>query len=151
MQRKGVYPYQYMDSLERFEEISLPAKDAFHSKLNIEGINDKDYDHAQKVWNIITPKGDKKTLGDYHDLYLATDVLLLADDFENFQNMCLEHYQQDPAHFYTAPELAWTIALKLTKMKLELLTDIDMLFMFEKGKRGGIAQPSHRYAKTNNE
>ena len=123
MQRKGVYPYEYMDSWERFEETRLPAKEAFHSKLNMEGISDKDYEHAQQVWNIMTVRGYENTLGSYHDMYLKTDVLLLEDIFENFRDTCLKHYQLDPAHFYTVPGLAWTAALKLTKIKLELLMD----------------------------
>ena len=92
----------------------------------------------------------EKTLGSYHDVYLNTDVLLLADIFENFRDTCLKHYKLDPAHFYTAPGLAWVAALKLTKIKLELLIDYDMLLMFEKGIRGGITQAVHRYAKVNN-
>ena len=146
MRRKGVYPYEYMDNWEKFEETRLPAKEAFYSKLNMGGISDKDYEHAQQVWNSMT----EKTLGSYHDVYLNTDVLLLADIFENFRDTCLKHYKLDPAHFYTAPGLAWVAALKLTKIKLELLTDYDMLLMFEKGIRGGITQAVHRYAKANN-
>ena len=95
-------------------------------------------------------KEDQVTLGDYHDVYLATDVLLLADVFETFRDTCLQHYKLDPAHFYTAPGLAWQAALKYTGVKLELLTDQDMLLMFEKGIRGGITQAVHRYAKANN-
>ena len=109
MRRKGVYPYEYMDSWERFEETKLPPKKAFYSKLYMEDISNKDYEHAQQVWNIM----DKKTLGSYHDVYLKTDVLLLADIFENFRDMCLEHFQLDPAHFYTVPGLAWIAALKI--------------------------------------
>ena len=116
----------------RFEETRLPPKEAFYSNLNMEGISDKDYEHAQQVWNII----DEKTLGEYHDIYLKTDVLLLADVFENFRYTCLEHYELDPAHFYTAPGLAWIAALKITGIKLELLTDYDMFLMVEKGIRG---------------
>ena len=99
---------------------------------------------------MITPEGDNVTFGDYHDVYLTTDVLLLADVFETFRDMCLENYRLDPAHFYTAPGLAWQAALKYTGIKLELLTDYDMLLMFEKGIRGGITQAVHRYAKANN-
>ena len=117
----------------------------------MEGITDEDYKHAQEVWKRITPEDDKTiTLGDYHDVYLATDVLLLADVFESFRETCMEHYKLDPAHFYTAPGLAWQACLKKTKVKLELLSDLDMLLMFEKGIRGGIVQAVHRYAKANN-
>ena len=98
----------------------------------------------------MNPEGDEVTLADYHDVYLATDVLLLADVFENFRDVCLQHYKLDPAHFYTAPGLAWQAALKYTGVKLELLTDYDMLLMFEKGIRGGITQTVRRYAKANN-
>ena len=115
------------------------------------GITDEDYSHAQEVWKLITPEDDKTTtLGDYHDLYLKTDVLLLTDVFESFRETCMEHYDLDPAHFYTAPGLAWQACLKKTKVELELLTDLDMLLMMENGIRGGIVQPVHRYAKANN-
>ena len=146
MRRKSVYPYEYMDSWERFEETQLPPKEAFYSKLNMKGISEKDYKHAQKVWDSM----EEKTLGSYHDTYLKTDVLLLADVFETFRNTCLEHYQLDHAHFYTAPGLAWKAALKQTGVELELLRDIDMLLMFEEGIRGGITQAVKRYAKANN-
>ena len=91
-----------------------------------------------------------KRLGDYHDLYVQSDTLLLADVFENFRNKCIEIYELDPAHFLSAPGLAWQACLKKTKVELELLTDIDMLLMIEKGSRGGICQAIHRYAKANN-
>ena len=91
-----------------------------------------------------------KNVGDYHDLYVQTDTLLLADVFENFRNMCLEIYELDPSYFYSAPGLAWQACLKKTVVKLELLTDIDMLLMFEKGIRGGMSQATYRYAKANN-
>ena len=107
MIRKGVYPYEYIDSWKRFEEISLPQKDAFCSRLNIKGISDQDYEHAQQVWNTM----EKKTLGCYHDTYLKTDVLLLTDVFETFRNTCLKNYKLDPAHFYTAQGLAWQALL----------------------------------------
>ena len=99
MRRKGVYPYEYMDGWKKFEEASLPPKDAFYSRLNMKGISDQDYEDAQQVWNRITPEHENITLGDYHDVYLATDVLLLADVFETFQNTYLKSYKLDPAHF----------------------------------------------------
>ena len=103
MRRKGVYPYEYMDGWKKFEETSLPLKDAIYSRLNIKGISDQDYERAQQVWNIM----EKKILGCYHDTYLKTDVLLLADIFETFRNMCSKNHKVGPAHFYTTPGLAW--------------------------------------------
>ena len=99
MRRKGVYPYKYMDGWKIFEETSLLPKDAFYSRCNMKGIIDQGYEHAQQVWNTM----EKKTLGCYHDTYLKTDVLLLADVFEKFRDTCLKQYRLDPAHFYTAP------------------------------------------------
>ena len=91
-----------------------------------------------------------KNLGEYHDLYLKTDVILLSNVFESFRNEGLLHHGLDPAHFYTTPGLAWQAALKKTGVKFELLTDSDMLLKFEHGIRGGITQEVHRYAKANN-
>ena len=144
--RKGVYPYEYMDSFERFEEKELPQQEAFYSNLNLSGISNNDYTHAQKVWKAF----ECRDLGDYHDLYLTSDVLLLADVFERFRDVCQDIYGLDPAHFYTAPGLAWQAALKKTEVRLELLTDIDMLLMVEKGIRGGICQVIQHYAKASN-
>ena len=146
VKRKGVYPYEYMDSLERFKENKLPPKEAFYSRLTGEGISDEDLKHAEKVWKVF----GMKTLQDYHDLYNVTDVLLLADVFENFRNVCMENYKLDPAHYFTAPGLAWDACLKITDVELELLSDIDMLLMIEKGIRGGVSMISNRYAKANN-
>ena len=143
--RKGVYPYEYMDSLEKLEETKLPLKEAFYWRLNDGGISDEDYAHAQKVWKTFKMKYFK----DYHELYNKVDVLLLADVFENFRNICLENYELDPAHYYTAPGLAWDAALKVTDVNLELLSDIDMLLMVEKGIRGGVSMISNRYGKAN--
>ena len=146
VKRKGVYPYEYMNSLERFKENKLPPKEAFYSRLTGEGISDKDYEHAKKVWKVF----GMKTLQDYHDLYNVTDVLLLADVFENFRNTCLDNYKLDPAHYFTAPGLAWDACLKITGVELELLSDIDMLLMIEKGIRGGVSMISNRHGKANN-
>ena len=144
--RKGVYPYEYMDSLEKLKETALPPKEAFYSRLNDGGISDEDYAHAQNVWKTFKMKSFK----DYHELYNKVDVLLLADVFENFRNICLTNYGLDPAHYYTAPGLAWDAALKVTGVSLELLSDVDMLLMIEKGIRGGVSIISNRYAKANN-
>ena len=144
--RKGVYPYEYMDSLEKLKETALPPKEAFYSRLNDGGISDEDYAHAQNVWKTFKMKSFK----DYHELYNKVDVLPLADVFENFRNICLTNYGLDPAHYYTAPGLAWDAALKVTGVSLELLSDNDMLLMIEKGIRGGVSMISNRYAKANN-
>ena len=88
--------------------------------------------------------------GEYHDLYVQNDTLLLADFYENFRNMCLEKYELDPVYFVSAARLAWQVCLKKTGVKLELITDYDMLLMIEKEIRGGICQATHRYAKANN-
>ena len=144
--RKGVYPYEYMDTPEKLKETKLPPREAFYSKLNNENISDEDYAHAQKVWRVFKMEHFK----DYHDLYNKIDVLLLADVFENFRNICIENYELDPAHYYTAPGLAWDAALKITNVELELLSDIDMLLMVEKGIRGGVSMVSNRYGKANN-
>ena len=111
---KGGYPYEYMDILERFNETSLPDKKPFYSELNLENITDKDYAHAQKVFK----KLKLKNLGDYLDSYIQSDTLLLADVFENFGNKCIEIYELDPAHFSSAPGLAWQACFKKTRVKL---------------------------------
>jgi hypothetical protein len=144
--RKGVYPYEYTDSWEKLEETSLPPKEEFYSTLHEEHISNKDYEHATKVWDHF----GCRTLGEYSDLYLKIDVMLLADVFENFRDICMKTYNLDPAHYYTAPGFSFDCMLKYTEMKLELLTDYDMLLMFEKGIRGGLTQASMRYAKANN-
>ena len=135
-----------MDSWDKFEEKQLPSKDEFYSKLNMSGISEKDHSHACKVWN----EFGLKNMGDYHDLYLETDVILLANVFESFRKVCLDNYGLDPAHFYTAPGLAWKAWLKKTGVNLELLKDPDMLLMFERGIRGGITQSVHKWAIANN-
>ena len=144
--RKGVYPYDYVSSLEKLSETQLPTKEKFYSKLNDEDISDEDYSHAINVWNTFKCQ----TIRDYHDLYLKTDVLLLADVFENFRKTCLKHYKLDPAHYYTSPGLAWDACLKETGQQLELLCDYDMLMLFERGIRGGMTHIAKRYSEANN-
>ena len=144
--RKDVYPYEYMDNWERFNETSLPSKESFYSNLNMKNIEDIDYRHGNNVFN----KFKLNNLGDYHDLYVQRDTLLLADVFENFRDMCLKEYELDPAHFLSLPGLAWQACLKKTNIKLELLTNYDMLLMVEEGIKGGICHSIQRYAKANN-
>ena len=144
--RKGVYPYEYMDSWERFNEMCLPPIEKFYSKLNGLGISEDDYKHAEKIWK----EFNIQNLGQYHDLYLRRDVILLANVFEEFRNTCIKHYGLDPANFYTSPGLAWKACFKKTRKELELLKDPDMLMMFNRGIRGGITQSIHRYAEANN-
>ena len=117
-----------MDSWEKFDENTLSPKEAFYSNLNLEDISDEDYAHAQKVWDVF----EINNLGEYHDLYVQSDTLLLADVYENFRNMCLDIYELDPVYFVSAPGLAWQACLKKTGVKLELLTDYDMILMIEK-------------------
>ena len=144
--RKGCYPYDYVSPIDILKETKLPSKEAFYSKLYDEEISEEDYQHAINVWNTFKCQ----TLQDYQDLYLKSDVLLLADVFENFRKTCLKHYRLDPCHYYTASGLAWDACLKETNQRLELLKDYDMLMMFEKGIRGGISHISKRYPEANN-
>ena len=141
--RKGVYPYEYMDSWERFNETSLPNKKYFYSNLNMENIDDIDYRHGNNVFKSFK----LENLGYYNDLYVKSDTLLLADVFENFRDMCIKVYELDPAHFVSLPGLAWQACLKKTNIELELLTDFDMLLMVEEGIRGRICHSIHQYAK----
>ena len=146
LKQKGFYPYEYMDSKEKFNDTKLPPREAFYSKLSGKGITEKDYNHAGDVWNIFK----MKTFKEYHELYNITDVLLLADVFENFRDLCLKIYGLDPVYYFTAPQLAWDACLKMTSVKLELLSNEDMLLMIEEGIRGGISIISNRYGEANN-
>lgn len=127
--RKGVYPYEYTDSWGRLNETRIPRKRDFYSTLTESGIKEEDYEHAKKVWEHFACQ----TLGEYSDCYLKIDVLLLADVFENFRDVCIRAYNLDAAHYYTAPGLSFDAMLKYTGQKLEFLSDYDMLLMFENG------------------
>ena len=124
---KSVYPYDYMNDWERFNEIALLEKERFYNNLNMEDITDVDYAHATRVYRLWN-----KNLGEYHDLYLKSDVLLLADVFEKFKKTCLQIYELDPAKFISASGLAWQAALKKTGVELDLLKDVNLLLMVEK-------------------
>ena len=144
--QKGVYPYEYTDSWERFDDPSLPPKEAFYSKLSGSDISEEDYIHTQQVWKAF----NCRTLGDYHDLLNRTDVLLLADVFEAFQKACLRQYGLDPAHYYTSPGLSWDTLLKKTSIELELLINYYQHLFIKKGVQGGISMMSKRHARANN-
>ena len=146
LKQKGFFPYDYMDNIEKLKDPKPPPQKAFYSKLTGKGINNNNYEHVLRVWKT----WNMKTLKDYLELYNETDVLLLADVFENFRDLCLKNYGLDPVYYYTTPGLAWDACLKMTNINLELLSDIDMLLMFEKGIRGGISIISNRYGKANN-
>ncbi len=146
LKQKGVFPYDYMTDFSKLSATSLPSKDAFYNQLNKTGISDEDYAHAKRVWYAF----NCKTMRDYHDLYLKTDVLLLTDIMTEFRRVCKRVYGLDALHYYTAPGLAWDAMLKLTKVKLDLISDPDMYLMVERGIRGGISSIMKRYAKANN-
>ena len=146
LKQKGFFPYDYMDSIEKLKDTEPPPQKAFYSKLTGKGINNYNYNHVLNVWKT----WNMKTFKEYLELYNVTDVLLLADVFENFRDICLKNYGLDPVYYYTAPGLAWDAMLKMTKINLELLSDVDKLLMIEKGIRGGISIISNRYGKANN-
>ena len=146
LKQKGFFPYDYMDDIEKLKDPTPPPQKVFYSKLTGKGINNYNYNHVLNVWKT----WNMKTFKEYLELYNVTDVLLLADVFENFRNICLKNYGLDPVYYYTAPGLAWDAMLKMTKINLELLSDVDKLLMIEKGIRGGISIISNRYGKANN-
>ena len=146
LKQKGFYPYEYMNTEDKFNDTKPPPQKAFNSKLSGKGISDKNYKHVWNVWNTFK----MKTFKEYHELYNITDVLLLADVFENFRDICLKIYGLDPVYYFTAPGLAWDACLKITGISLELLNNQNMLLLFEKGIRGGISIISNRYGKANN-
>ena len=146
VKRKGVYPYDYMDNFSKFNDTELPQREDFYNLLTDNNISEDDYSHARDVWNTF----NLHNMGEYHDLYLKTDILLLTDVFENFRKTCLTYYKLDPLHYITSPGLAWDAMLKMTGINLELITDIDMQLFIEKGLRGGISYIAHRHAEANN-
>ena len=143
---KGFYLYEHMDPWEKFNKISLPEKGDLYSHFNKEDITNANYAHAKRVCIDFEIKDLRK----YPDLYVQSNTLLLLDVFEIFRNMYLELYELDATKCLSAPRLAWQAALKMTKIKLDLLTYIDMLLMVEKGIRGEICHSIYQYAKANN-
>lgn len=144
--KKGVFPYDWLDSMDKYSVESLPSEEEFYNYLTESEVKLEDYKRAEEVWR----EFDIQTMGQYSDLYLKTDVLLLADVFENFRKNCMIHYSLDPAHYYTIPGLAWDAMLRITGVELQLFTDIDMVLFVERGIRGGLSQCSNRYSRANN-
>lgn len=144
--RKGVFCYEYIDSWAKLFETSLPPYESFRNSMLDSNITPEDFEHAQRVWT----RFGCRDLGEFSDIYLKTDVLLLSDVFENFRNTCLQNYQLDPAYYLTLPSLTFDAMLKFTKVKLELLSHIDQYLFIEKGIRGGITSCIKRYAVANN-
>ena len=138
MLRKGSYPYQYFTDMSKFADTELPPACYFKSV--------DDWMHAENVWR----EFDMHTLGDYHDVYLKSDVCLLTDVFENFRVFAMEQYGLDPIHYLTLPSFAWDACLKYTGVELDLMSDENMYLFFENSIRGGIAVASKRYACANN-
>ena len=145
MLRKGAYPYDYMKKITQFDERQLPAQEDFYNRLNGASLSDADYEHAKNVWTTF----ECRKMQDYHDLYLLSDVLLLADIFEKFRCDSQALYGLEPVHYYSLPGLSWDAMMKHSGVELELIRDIDMYEMVEKGIRGGISMISRRYAKAN--
>ena len=143
---KGVYPYDYMNSFDKFNDERLPSKEQFYSRLTEEDITNDDYNKAKQVWKHF----DIKNMGEYHDLYLKTDVLLLTDVFENFRDMCLSYYGLDPVYSYTLPNFAFDAMLKLTGIEIDLVYDQEMYEIIEAGLRGGMTQTTCKKVEANN-
>ena len=146
MSQKGVYPYNFMDIFQQFNQTGLPAKEQFYSILNDQHITNDEYDHVRKVWKAF----NVNRMGEYHDLYLKSNVLLLADVFKSFRKTCLQYYKLDPCHYFTSPGLSWDAMLKMTNIKLELMIDVDMFQFIEKGMRSGVSYIANQYGKANN-
>ena len=147
MIQKGIYPYDYIDCYDKLLENKLPKKKSFNNKLSSSKCSEKDYEQARLVWKTFKCN----TFIDYHNIYLKSDVLLLADVWESFREVCFTNYKLDCNYYYTAPSLSWDAMLKLTKVELELITDIEQYLFIESGIRGGMSQISKRYAQSNNE
>jgi hypothetical protein len=145
--QKGFYPYEWMDDIPKMDFKGLPEKESFYSKLSQSSISDNDYKHAQSVYD----KLGCKSFRDYRLAYLKTDVLLLADVFESFRNTCFEHYGLDPANYISAASLSWDAMMLKTGVKLELISDLKVLDIIERSKRGGLCfVGSKRHVVANN-
>ena len=154
LRKKDSYPYEWVDSYEKFNYKELPPKECFYSSIkdgkrdNDNGhISNEQYLHLQNVWNTF----NFNTFRDFHNHYLKKDVLLLADVFEKFISTCLKNYNLDPCHYFSAPGLSWDAMLKMTKVELEKISNPDIHLFIERGMRGGICYVSKKCSKVNNE
>jgi len=143
---KGVYPYSYMTDRSKFDETRLPPIEDFYNTLNDEPLSEEDYQRARQIWDFYSIRN----LREFHDHYLKSDVLLLADVFQNFRKTVFQNHNLDCLHYPTLPSLSWSMALKHTKIELDLLTDPEAYLMIENSIRGGISTISNRYCKANN-
>ncbi|XP_044741961.1 uncharacterized protein LOC123302932 [Chrysoperla carnea] len=146
LKNKGVMPYDFIDSFDKFNYTQLPNIEAFYNRLEEKQCSRQMYHHAQNVWSAF----NCSNLGDYVDLYMETDIMLLTDIFETFRATCLSTYNLDPGNYYTLPGYTWECMLKYTNIELELLTDIDMMMFVERGIRGGLSQCMKRRSTANN-
>ena len=144
--RKVIYPHEYMDCGNKFNQDKLPPMNNFYSESTMENITNSDNRHAQRVFKTF----NNKNLGDYHDIYVQSDVLLLADVFQNFRNQCLKTYDLDPANFLTLPSLAWQAYLKVSNVRLDLVTNSEMILVIEEAVRGGITQVITKFLEAQN-
>ena len=144
--QKGIYFYDYASSYKTFSEDRIPAKEQFYNQQTQSDITDDDYEHAQKIFS----KMKCKNLGEYMLLYVKTDVLLLCDVFENFRDLSLNYYGLDPCQYFSLPGLSYDAMLKMTGVKLDYITDIEMQIMIENNIRGGISTINHRLFTANN-
>ena len=145
LERKGIFPYEYIDTWNKYNEMEFPSIEHFYSNLNISSISYDDYEYGKTVFDNLK----EKNIGNYNDVYLIVDVLQMMNVFENFRNLCLEVYKLDPAYYLTAPGLFWDAMLKKTKIQLELISDPEIFMMIKKGIRGGIVQAVTRYGQSN--
>ena len=146
VKKRGAYPYEHMDGFGSFKERKLPDID-FFSSLKDCGVSEEEYQRACNIWKVF----EIENLGQYHDLYLKTDVLLLCDVFKKFISVCLKDYGLDPCYYFSLPGLSWDAMLKMTGIRLEKINDTDIHLFLEKGMRGGVSYISKRYSKSSND
>ncbi|KAL4153249.1 hypothetical protein QTP88_001082 [Uroleucon formosanum] len=144
--RKLAYPYEYMDCEEKFNETCLPPIEKIYSSLTNKNITKEEYENSQKIWKVF----NIQNMREFTSLYNKIDVLLSTDIIEHFRDISLKYYKLDPMWYYTTPGFAWDCMVRMTNIKLDLLTDIDQILIFESGIRGGLSQCSQRYSKANN-